>query len=99
MWHDCFVIDYFQQLLVANKNIFKGTSLSKIVEISNRFHLKPPKHNILGSNVKELYIKGNYSEIDEHLKQDLRMIRWLDLYGAKRLIERSIKTEKALFYE
>ncbi|MEM3641330.1 MAG: hypothetical protein QXH37_05375, partial [Candidatus Bathyarchaeia archaeon] len=24
MWNDCFIIDYFQQLLITNKNYFKG---------------------------------------------------------------------------
>ena len=99
MWNDCFTIDYFQQLLAANRNLFKGMTLSKIVEVANRFTLKPPAYSMMGRAIKELYEQGKYKEIEEHLRQDLKIIRWLDLYGAKRLIERSVREEKALFHE
>lgn len=97
VWNDCFIIDYFQQLLIANKNYFKGLSLEKIYEVSKNLGLKPPVYNTNGSVIKELYEQRKYTEIEEHLKQDLRMVRWLDLYGAKRLIEKSIKEQKPLF--
>lgn len=97
MWNDCFTIDYFQQLLVANKNFFKGLTLSRIVEVSKRLGLKPPPYSTSGRAIKELYDQSKYEEIEEHLKQDLIVIRWLDLYGAKRLIERGVKEGKALF--
>jgi len=99
MWNDCFAIDYFQQLLAANRNRFKGLTLDKIVEVANRFALKPPAYSTTGRVIKDLYDQGKYKEIEEHLEQDLKIIRWLDLYGAKRLIERSIREEKALFHE
>ncbi len=99
MWNDCFTIDYFQQLLVANRNFFKGLKLEKIVEVSKKLGLKPPSHSTSGSAVKELYDQGKYKEIEEHLKQDLTIVRWLDLFGAKRLIEKSMKEGKALFQE
>lgn len=91
--------DYFQQLLVANRNFFKGLTLERIVEISKRLDLKPPSYSRSGSAIKELYEKEKYKEIEEHLKQDLLIVRWLDLYGAKRLIEKSMKEGKALFQE
>jgi predicted PolB exonuclease-like 3'-5' exonuclease len=99
MWNNCFTIDYFQQLLAANKNFFKGFSLNKIVEVSKKLGLKPPPYSTSGSAVKELYDQGKYKEIEEHLKQDLMIVRWLDLFGAKRLIERSMIEGKALFQE
>jgi len=99
MWNDCFTIDYFQQLLVANKNFFKGLTLERIVEVSKKLGLKPPSYYTSGSAIKELYEKGKHKEIEKHLKQDLTIVRWLDLYGAKRLIKRSIREGKALFQE
>jgi DNA polymerase elongation subunit (family B) len=99
MWNNCFTIDYFQQLLVANKNFFKGFSLDKIVEVSRKLGLKPPLYSTSGSAIKELYDQGKHKEIEKHLKQDLLIVRWLDLYGAKRLLERSVREGKALFQE
>lgn len=99
MWNNCFSIDYFQQLLVANRNYFKGMSFAKIVEVSKQLGLNPPAYTASGSFVKYFYDQGRYSEIEEHLKEDLRMIRWLDLYGAKKLIDKSVIEAKALFQE
>jgi len=99
MWNESFTIDYFQQLLVANKNFFKGLTFEKIVEVSKRLGLKPPPYRTGGIAVKELYDQGKYKDIEEHLKQDLMIIRWLDLFGAKRLIEKSMKEGKALFHK
>lgn len=99
MWNDCFTIDYFQQLLVANRNFFKGMTLNKIVEVSKKLGMKPPTYSTSGSVVKELYDQGRHKEIEKHLKQDLVIVRWLDLYGARRLIEKSVKEGEALFKE
>jgi hypothetical protein len=99
MWNDCFTIDYFQQLLMANRNFFKGMTLEKIVEVSKKLGLSPPPYSTSGSEIKELYAQGKYKEIEKHLKWDLLIVRWLDLYGAKRLIEESVKEGKALFQE
>lgn len=99
MWNNCFTIDYFQQLLTANKNYFKGFSLEKILEVSKSLGLKPPVYSTSGGAIKDLYDQGRYKEIKEHLKQDLLIVRWLDLYGAKKLIEKSVKEQKALFQE
>lgn len=99
MWNNCFTIDYFQQLLMANKNYFKGVRLERIVRVSEKLGLKPPAYSTNGSEIKELYDKGKYKEIEEHLKQDLMIVRWLDLYGAKRLFEIHIREGKALFQE
>jgi DNA polymerase elongation subunit (family B) len=99
MWNNCFTIDYFQQLLVANKNYFKGLSCSKVIEVSRQLGLKPPSYTASGGSVKDFYDQGKYKEIEEHLKEDLRIVRWLDLYGAKRLIEMSGNQGKPLFQE
>lgn len=99
MWNNCFTIDYFQQLLTANKNYFKGFSLERILEVSKKLGLEPPAYSTSGGAIKELYDQDGYKEIEEHLKQDLMIVRWLDLYGAKRLIEKSVKEQKTLFQE
>jgi DNA polymerase elongation subunit (family B) len=99
MWNDCFTIDYFQQLLAANRNFFKGMTLEKIVEVSKKLGLKTPAYSTSGSAIKELYDQGKREEIEKHLKQDLLIARWLDLYGAKKLIETGVREGKALFQE
>jgi hypothetical protein len=99
MWNDCFMIDYFQQLLVANGNQFKGLTLENIVNVAKRLNLKPPKYSKPGDAIKELYEAKKFREIEKHLEQDLRIVRWLDLYGAKKLIETSVKEGKVLFRE
>jgi len=99
MWNNCFTIDYFQQLLVANKKYFKGFSLERILKVSKKLGLEPPAYSTNGGAIKELYEQGRYKEIEEHLKQDLVIVRWLDLCGAKKLIEKSVKEQKALFQE
>lgn len=99
MWYDTFTTDYFQQLLMANKNLFKGMTLSKVVEVANKFKLKPPIRSLSGHVIKELCDQRKYEKIEEHLRQNLKIIRWLDLYGAKRLIERSIKKDMPLFHQ
>jgi len=99
MWNDCFTIDYFQQLLTANRNLFKGLKLENVVHVANRFDLKPPPYSASGEAIKDLYDQRKWKEIEKHNEQDLKIIRWLDLYGAKQLIEISMKNKKALFYE
>jgi len=99
MWHNCFTIDYFQQLLAANGNRFKGLTLDKIVKVAKDLGLKSPPYNTVGADIKELYEKGDYDKIEEHLKRDLMIVRWLDLCAARRLIEKAIREGKALFRE
>lgn len=99
MWNNCCIIDYFQQILTANKNYFKGFSLKRILEVSNKLGLNPPAYSTSGGAIKELYEQARYKEIEEHLKEDLMVIRWLDLFGAKRLIGIGLREGKALFLE
>lgn len=99
MWNDCFTIDYFQQLLIANRNFFKGLTLEKVVHVANKFGLKPPAYGKSGEFIKDLYKQHQWDKIEEHNVQDLKMIRWLDLYGARQLFEINLKEKKALFYE
>jgi len=99
MWNDCFSIDYFQQLLTANGNLFKGLRLENVVRVADSFNLKPPPCDVGGKAVKDLYDQHKWREIEKHNEQDLNVIRWLDLYGAKQLIEISTRQKKPLFYE
>lgn len=97
MWHDCFAIDLMQQLLVANWSRFKGSGMSNIVSTAIRLGLNPPDYPASGALVKDLYEGGNYKGIEAHLRQGLRIIRWLDLYGVRRLTEQSVKEQRPLF--
>lgn len=98
MWHDCFIIDYFQGLLVANDYRFKGLALENIMNVAKNFGLQPPPIDKKGEAIKELYEHGRWKEIEKHNEQDLNAVRWLDLFGAKRLIEISLREKKPLFY-
>lgn len=97
MWHDCFAVDLMQQLLVANMGSFKGAGLSNVVTTAIRLGLNPPAYPSSGARVKDLYEEGDHEEIEERLRQNLRVIRWLDLYGVKKLTERSIREGGPLF--
>lgn len=97
-WYNCFVIDHFQQLLAANNNRFSGLSLKRVVEVARELGLNPPEHARSGEEVKGLYESGRYKEIEDHLVEDLKIIRWLDLYGTRRLIEASVREGRALFF-
>ena len=99
MWNDCFTIDYFQQLLTANRNLFKGLKLENVVHVADMFKLKPPTYSVGGKAIKDLYDQRKWKEIEKHNEQDLNVIRWLDLYGAKQLMKISMKQEQPLFYE
>jgi DNA polymerase elongation subunit (family B) len=97
MWNDCFTIDYFQHLLVANGNRFKGLSLYNIIRVARGLSLNPPPYSTSGSSIKDLYDQHRHKEIEKHLREDLVAIRWLDLYAARRLIQTSVKEGRALF--
>jgi len=97
LWHDTFAIDYFQQLLIANNNLFRGLTLENIVNVAKKIGLNPPSIYKTGSSVKELYESGEYREIERHLMADLCIVRWLDLIGARQLIARSLKEKRPLF--
>lgn len=97
MWHDCITIDHIQQLLAANGNSFKGASLDNVIAVAKKLNLDPPPHSGSGSAIRELYPNGRYAEIEAHLKEDLNAIRWLDLYGARKLVEISVRQGRRLF--
>jgi len=72
------------------------------IEKGHKIHLNPYfAGSMLGKKILRHYNpeKGKYEEIEKHLKQDLMIVRWLDLYGAKRLIETSVREGKTLFQE
>ena len=97
MWHDCFAVDLMQQLLVANWGSFKGAGLGNVVSTAIRLGLNPPDYPTSGAMVKDLYEAGDHAGIEDHLRQDLRIIRWLDLYGVRRLTEQSVREQRPLF--
>ena len=97
MWYDCFAIDFMQQILIMNRNYFRGTSLGNVVSISKQLGLDPPEYISSGASIKDLYDDFKYDEIEKHLIQDLNVIRWLDLYGSGRLMEISVHENRPLF--
>jgi len=97
MWYDCFAVDLMQQLLVANMGSFKGAGLSNVVSTAIRLGLNPPDYPTSGARVKDLYEAGDYGGIEAHLRQNLRIVRWLDLYGVRRLTEQSVRDQRPLF--
>lgn len=99
MWYDCYVIDFMQQILLMNGNYFGGASLENVVRVSNQLGLDPPYYASSGASIKVLRDEGRFDEIEEHLKQDLNIVRWLDLKGARRLMDTSVRENKPLFQD
>jgi len=97
MWYDCYVIDFMQQILLMNGNLFRGTSLENVVRVSSQLGLDPPRYASSGASIKELHDEDRFDEIEEHLKQDLNIVRWLDLKGARRLMDISVQENRPLF--
>lgn len=98
-WYNVFTADYFQELLPANQNLFKGLRLDRIVEKAKELGVEPPEIFGTGADVKEWYEKKMYDKIEKHITQDLQIARWLDLFGAKRLIAESLRLQAPLFRE
>jgi hypothetical protein len=99
LWYDTYTIDYFQELLPANQNLFKGLRLDRIVEKAKEVGLKPPDVYGTGADVKKWYEDKMYDEVLKHLAQDLQIVRWLDLVGVKRLLAESVRVGSPLFRE
>ncbi|MHA1973977.1 MAG: hypothetical protein ACTSW1_13345 [Candidatus Hodarchaeales archaeon] len=97
LWWDPLSIDLQQQVLVLNNNMFKGTTLGNVVQKAKQLKLNPPEYHEPGYAMRELYPSKQYKEIEKHLIQDLRIVRWLDLFGLKRLNEESVRIQKPLF--
>jgi len=96
-WWDPLTIDLQQQILASNWNMFKGTNLGNVVDIAKKLKLNPPEYTEPGSSIRELYPDKKFKEIETHLKRDLKIIRWLDLYGIRHLTEYSAREQKPLF--
>ena len=62
IWHSCLIIDQFQQLLIANGNTFRGSSLDNVIATAKKLNLAPPPHNGDGGAMRELYPNGRYPE-------------------------------------
>jgi len=97
MWYDCYVIDFMQQILLMNGNYFRGASLENVVRVSTQLGLDPPQYASSGASIKELHDEGRFNEIEEHLRQDLNIVRWLDLKGVRRLMDISVRENRPLF--
>lgn len=97
MWYDAYTTDYFQILLPANHNLFKGLRFDRIVEKAKELGLNPPEPYGVGADVREWYRSRQYAEILTHCTRDLQITRWLDLYGSRRLIAESIRHRGPLF--
>ncbi len=96
-WHNTFTIDYFQLLLPANGMQFKELSFPNIVRVSQELGLNPPGIVGQSEDIAGLYENGKLDEITAHMMQDLKIVRWLDLYGAKRLLKLSVENGVPLF--
>ena len=98
-WCDTYTMDYLQMLLPANRNLFKGLRLDRICQKARELGLDPPESYGTAADVPEWYQSRHYDEIMHHNTQDLQRTRWLDLYGAKRLLAESVRQSQPLFRE
>ena len=79
LWHNTFIIDYFQATLPFKGMSFKGLRAEYLAEIAERAGISVPKPYGSGGDVKEWYEKRDYGEIMKHLETDLKIIRLVDL--------------------
>ena len=99
MWYNTRTMDYLQILLPANRNLFKGLRLDRIVEKAKELGLDPPEPYGTGADIPEWHRSKQYDKILLHCTRDLQITRWLDLYGARRLIDESARSRDPLFRE
>jgi hypothetical protein len=99
--HNYYCVDHLQLLLPANQRMFKGVKLETIVKKANELKLSPAPPEPYGSNkqIKQLYDDKRHDEIAKHCTADLRIVRWLDLFGTRELLKIATSTGKALFLE
>ena len=89
-WWEPFTIDLQQQVLTISTGRFKGTSLGNVVQVAKKYGLSPPDYTVSGAGVCELYSKHEYEDIERHLVQDLRIVRWLHLKGLYELAVKGV---------
>lgn len=79
LWHNTFVVDYFQTTLPFNVMKFKGLNLEKMVMWAREAGLSLEELYGNGEDVVRWYIEGRYGDVIEHLRRDLEAIRTIDL--------------------
>lgn len=99
MWNDNYCADHFQLLLPANNRLFTGLRLENVVKKAKELNLlpKPPEPYGSGKEIAGLYEQGNYDEIRKHCIADLRIVRWLDLYGTRALLRIGVANGSPMF--
>jgi hypothetical protein len=99
MWYDNFSADHFQLLLPANNRLFTGLSLNNVVKKARELNLRPQPPEPYGKSteIRTLYEKGDYDEVLKHCLADLRIVRWLDLYGTRALLRISAGSSSPMF--
>ena len=98
-WHDNFCADHFQLLLTANNRLFSGLRLDNVVKKAKELNLQPIPPEPYGSSAETggHYKQGNYDEVLRHCIADLRITRWLDLFGTRALLHESARSASPLF--
>ena len=89
-WWDPLSSDLQQQVLTINNGRFKGTGLGNVVKVAKKHGMNPPEYTESGASIRELYPAKKYDEIEHHLIQDLKIIRWLHLKGLRELAWKGI---------
>jgi hypothetical protein len=107
LWHNTNTIDYQQVLLGINNGKSRGINLRNVVGKANEYGLVPPAPQLYppqapsGRKEWELlhdWIKcGQYDEVERHCRQDVLLVRWIDLIGITRFVAQYAKTSRALF--
>ena len=99
MWYENFSADHFQLLLPANNRLFSGLSLDNVVKKARELNLQPKAPEPYGKSteIRTLYEQGNYGEVLKHCVADLKIARWLDLYGTRALLRISAGSASPMF--
>jgi DNA polymerase elongation subunit (family B) len=78
LWHKLFTIDYMQVALPLKGMKFKGLTLAYLAKLLREKMMINVPEREEGAAVEELYDKGNFEKIKEHLIADLEIIRLVD---------------------
>ena len=100
LWNDNYCADHFQLLLPANNRLFKGLRLDNVVRLAKELNLspKPPDSYGRSKDIKDLHEQRKYDEILKHCVADLKIVRWLDLYGTRALLRKAVGSNMPMFF-
>lgn len=80
LWYSAGMMDFFQAALPIRNMRFKGNNLRNLLDLARKVGIRVEVDTYgTGEDVAQWYMKGEYREIEKHLKADVEALRVLDL--------------------